>query len=122
MAYSSPPSVFYSGAKVTNAVANTLNTSTMIAAPGVNTAIRIVAIHAMGARSNTGLVNLWAAQAALVYGLFGITTQQLSPPPAPIPEPGIQLPPNTALSIQDIATVASQTYYVVVLYYLDDVG
>lgn len=108
-------------ALATNPVVNTLNTNTVIAAPGVGFSLRIVGYHIYLTQNS-------AAGAIMRGRLFGPAGQNVgdalvqtggNPSYGVIPEPGIALATNGALSIDTFCTAAAQLYLTVVYYYVD---
>lgn len=122
MYYSVPPSVAVSFF-TTNAVANTQNNNvSVIPTPGAGFALRILGIHLVGARSNTGHVNAFFHDSLGNPIWRGGTVVGAGSDDGPIPPPGYQLPENTALQLDNLASVASQVVYWTVWYVTDDVS
>lgn len=121
MSYYQPPT-FQQQAVVTNATAGTVNSNVqLLPAPGVGFALRIVGFHATCARQNTGAGNLFPhAAGGGSIGVVGVTAG--SGDTLPMPEPGWQLPANTALQCDNVATIASMTIYCALAYFIDQVS
>jgi hypothetical protein len=119
-----PPDALTSGLKgiTTNAVANVLNTDTVVAAPGAGKRLRIWAASLMVNTASGGDYftllrdssgNAWTIA---VIGLSDEmrTAERLFPG-------GILLQENRPLEVHHRCTAASQTFYVVALYTIEDV-
>ena len=100
-------------------------TNTIVNAPGAGTRIRLVAANGGPNRAATGVTDIrvriaggntyiyWAGVATAAGGVIQ---------PYNLPEPGISLPENTALSIDCSSTVATGTTFIQVYYFLDTVN
>ena len=108
------------GSYTTNAAANTITAGRgIIAAPGVGFAIRVVAIHVASFRNNTGKINALFHDSAAGTVLFRAALPAGGNDAMPIPSPGVQLPQNTGLQVDDISDLASQSWYWTIYYYVD---
>jgi hypothetical protein len=105
----------------TNAAPNTNTNSVVIAAPGVNKALRIAVIRIAGIPSNTGNIR---AQFFDSLGLNNLGHMQFpvgAHDDQTFPEPGIQLSNNAALSVTHSSNIATQNIRISIYYYIDDV-
>jgi len=122
VAYMQPPSMV-SNQLATSGTANTLTANrAVLGAPGANTCYRVVAIHVAGFRSNTGKINLLFHDGAGGTPFFRAGIPVGGNDAMPIPEPGIQLPANSAMQVDDISDVATQSYYWTIYYYVDQLA
>lgn len=123
MTYSRPP-LYGQFPLTTNAVANTLQTDVLLAAPGAGLAYRIVAINPTILQNGAaGAITrlLFTDAATLIVYWQSILTMPKGSDHVNIVEPGILLSPNSAFSVQDVSTAAAQGVRVVVHYYIDSV-
>lgn len=120
MSYLAPPQ--FSRIAPLIVVAATL--TTLVIAPGAGKRIRVVGWHVMVNKASTGVAD-FALQdgAAAIYdqatGLSVAGTPYAAPPN--FPEPGLQLPDNSALVINESSTIATGNYVAVAYYYIDSV-
>jgi hypothetical protein len=96
----------------------------IVAAPGVGFALRLVGCQLGLNRAAGGNVDLeirdGATRIVMNYGVSQGAGGDLTIAP-PIPEPGLQLTPNTAMNFAVISSAATGTGFVVVYYYTDGV-
>lgn len=123
MAYLNPPQLAKFSI-ATNAAINTLNSNVaLIAAPGAGKQLRVSQITVMSRQTNTGVINCWFHGAGnTIFAVAGLKaagdTVVLT-----FPEPGVLFGPfggnNNALQFDNIATVATQTIEIAILFYTD---
>jgi hypothetical protein len=120
-AYSRPPLI------VDTSVASVAGTATatVVAAPGVGFAIRVVGFILGINRSTTGIADLVlraATTTSFRIGLAnGLSVGGMSNVTKQIAEPGVQLPANEALQLVDTNTAATGSAAAMVEYYIDPV-
>ena len=122
MYYSVPPS--YQRALSAAHIIGTINTG-VLAAPGVGFAYRILGGVIGVTRTTTGIVDelLIDAVSGLVIWIAGsLSVGGMSSIPILVPPPGIQLTPNSALTLQSASTAATGATQIVIYYTTDDVS
>jgi hypothetical protein len=106
----------------TNAVANTTNSNVVVAAgPGVGAAFRIAGFNATIGREDTGVLEIMLHEAGIgqLMWVASLAPGGSSSHCTMLPFPGIQLGANSALQCDNIATIASQTFRLVIWVYTD---
>lgn len=106
----------FAGSRTTNAVINTQNTATTLAAPGAGVRYRLWGVSAVLFQNATGIIRLkWAN----VAGGQILAEQGVSPQGPSDPQwwpGGIVMATNDGLQVRDISNVASQSYDFVIYY------
>ena len=95
-------------------------TTTLVAAPGAGFAIRVVGVNAGINRLSTGIVDVTVN--GVPWRCLGLQLTGRSGDQWTLPEPGVQLAANTALSVTYSSSAAAGTGFAVVLYYIDSVS
>jgi hypothetical protein len=120
MGYQTPPSV----ATILPATVAVATDTTVIAAPGAGTALRLVGGMLYVNRAVTGIVDAAltnGAAGAVIAALAGLSVAGKPGDQIVLPEPGYQLSLNTALVLNHIASAAVGSIRLVVYYYIDTV-
>ena len=98
-------------------------TTTIVAAPGFNKAIRVVGGVLSLTRSATGIVDVILKDGGGVTFVWSVSGMSVGGTPMSaliLPEPGIQLPSNTALVCDATSTTATGNAAYHILYLIDN--
>lgn len=99
--------------------------TTIVAAPGVGFRHRLVGVQLMVNRAATGVADFAVTDGAggtVLLQAGGLSVAGLPDFAPPIPEPGIPFSLNTAMVVNEAATIAAGNYVAVVYYYTDAVN
>ena len=119
--YAIIPSVGY---LVQAIAAGTTGPTVVIAAPGVGFRLRVVGVHftlTQAVAVATQVAAFLNDGSAIAQFRASLEWNGVPSFAVPIPEPGIQLPDNTALSATNVGTAAGGQIVYVVYYYVDEV-